>query len=265
MENRIDGRRIHHLSAEVAKFHCLDKSELIDNVSRADNARVGSHKSVDICPNLKFLGIESRSNECSSVVTTATTQVGYLAGVLIFGDKSRHHCHLACEIGKGLLYEFFGKHQVGIVLAKLSICLHILARIEVHSAIDDTSNNGARESFAIAHHDVAGAVGEVLNERNAAEYVAQFLEQRFHYATHFSLFLGRDHSRYHIFVTAYYLFELLQILGIALRSQLCSIDEFIGDSTQCRYYHYHLLVASFNYRFHMLQTVYCSNRCASKF
>ena len=185
--------------------------------------------------------------------------------MLVFGDKARHHSHLAGKVGKGLLYEFFGKHQVGIVLAKLSICLHILARIEVHSAIDDTSNNGARESFAIAHHDVAGAVGEVLNERNAAEYVAQFLEQRLHYATHLQLLLGGHHSHYHILVAAHYLFELLQIFGIALRSQLRSIDEFIGDSTQCRYYHYHLLVASFYYRFHMLQTIYCSNRCASKF
>lgn len=57
MVGRINSRRINHFGAEIAQLHGLYITEFFNHISRADDTRVGSHKSIDIRPyfqNMRF-------------------------------------------------------------------------------------------------------------------------------------------------------------------------------------------------------------------
>ena len=150
------------------------------------------------------------------------------------------------------------------MLAKLSGGANELARIEVCSTVDNASNDGARQTLTIAHHNVASAVAEVLYQRNAAKDITQLFKQRVGNGMHLGLPFGRHHAGNHIVVTRYNLGILLQIAHVARRCLKCSVNQLIGDATKCRYHHNHLLVDAFNNLFHVAQAFNCANRRASK-
>ena len=51
----VNRRRIDDLCSEVAKVHRFAVCEAVYGVSRGDNARIGRHKPVDVCPYFQFV------------------------------------------------------------------------------------------------------------------------------------------------------------------------------------------------------------------
>ena len=144
MEHRINRRRINHFCTKVAKLHCLNKGEVVDDVCRLDYARVSCHKSINIGPNLKLTRIEGSGNDGSGIVATATAQIGDVARNMVGRNKSRHDSDFSLEIFECFKNQAIGKVNIENMFVELAFSLYKIPRVEVCSIVDNSAYNDRR-------------------------------------------------------------------------------------------------------------------------
>ena len=102
--DRVDGRRVDDLGAEVAQFHGLHVRQLVNGVSRLDDLRVGCHESVYVRPDFQHLGIQHCRNDGGRVVRAAAPQIRRLMALAVPGYEARHDVDmLVVQVLEGFL------------------------------------------------------------------------------------------------------------------------------------------------------------------
>ena len=139
--NRIDGRRIHYLSTEVAKFGSFYIAQFINGISRGNHTRIGGHETVHIRPNFQCIGIQRRSYDGSRIVGTSATEVGHLARNLIRRNKSRNQ-HPSGHILKCLAHQGSSKLRIQYMLGMFLLRFDEPARIKPFRTRQLRCNNG---------------------------------------------------------------------------------------------------------------------------
>ena len=177
MTHRINGGRIHHLGAKVAKLHGLGIRQFVDGESPRYDAWVGRHKTVHIGPYFKCLSIEGCRHYGRRIVGASTPQVGGHIGLSIAGYKAPHHSHPALFTAKSLGYQAVGGIKVEQVLVALMHGFDKAPRVVVRGATDEFCHNERRQALAICHNGITNLWCEVLNKAHAMQNATQFAQQ----------------------------------------------------------------------------------------
>ena len=113
-----------------------------------DDARVGSHKAIDIGPYLEHVGIECCGYDAGSIVRAATSEVCRLAGVAVLADEAGndHNGSFCCAVNATDMTECFAHQAIGQfcierLLAVLAFGLDEVPGVHACAAIDERRND----------------------------------------------------------------------------------------------------------------------------
>ena len=101
----IDGRWIDDFCTEVTKFHRLYVTEFVDGIGCLDDAWVGSHEAVNICPDFQNVCVERCCDDAGGIVAAATSQIRCFHRISVASDEARNHTD-SRHISKLFFYQF---------------------------------------------------------------------------------------------------------------------------------------------------------------
>ena len=264
VEHREDCRRIDDLRTEVAKLHGLDEREFVDDVSRIDDTWIGSHEAIDIGPYFKHVGIQSSSNNRSSIVRTATSQVSHFASFGIATDESAEHND---RVGtrETLTNEWIGEVEVADVFGEDLLCLDDFTTIDMLSILDDGGNDAARYTLAVADNRTKGAGRKFADQEDTFVDVLQFAERLVEKQLDAFELLTFKQAGNNVEMTFEYELEFIAEGLVANRRFLSSSNETVGNSTKGTDNDNDRFGATFDDLFYILDACNGAHRGATKF
>ena len=250
MASRIDGRRINHLRTEVAKLHRFHIAQFVDDVSIADDTRVGSHKSIHVCPNFQYFCLKSSRNDRSGIIRATSPKVSNLTTILVARNEARHESHLRKFIERSL-HQLSGQVRIenmtGVFLFSLDECTRIIP----YGTFDEICHDDGRKAFAIAHDGSRCLWRKVTNQIDTLEDILQLAQKFIHLVEQDATCLAcRDDGIYHLDVTVQYITVFLLVCGIATCGHFRSLNQLVCNATQGRNYHDDRFFYGLNYLFY---------------
>ena len=231
MEHGEDGRGVDDLGTEVAKFHGLDERELVDDIGRIDDTRVGGHEAIDVGPDFEHVSIQGGSNDGCGIVRATTSEVGHLARLAVTADEAAQHDD---GIGprQAFAHQGIGEVEVADVLAVHLLRLDDVAAIDVLGILDDGGHDAARDALAVAHHGAKGARRQFADQEDALVDVLQFAERLVEEIFDVVELFAFEQAADHVEMTFEYELEFIAEGLIAHRRLLGGGDKTIGNSTE---------------------------------
>ena len=201
--NRENRRRINNLSTEIAKLHRLDKTQSVNNISLAYNARVGCHESIDIGPNLQLLRAKSRRYDGSRIVRAATTEVCYSAriGIGRYESAAKHNPVLLCV--NVLLDKFVCQRHVWHILVPVRMRLYQFQRVNMLGTHNCRHDN-RRHPLAERHNSVEHLHGNLSSLLYLLVFSRELIQQSAYLRPHI-ISAARQHTAHHALVSFSYL------------------------------------------------------------
>ena len=121
-------RRIHHFRAEIAQFHRFHESEMFDSVRVADDFRIRGHEPVDISPNLKRIGIESRCKNRCRIIRSSPAEVSDIPAFHVRTYETWDYRNMG-QISECLEYQTVGLRKIHYMLPEIRSCPDEFPRI----------------------------------------------------------------------------------------------------------------------------------------
>ena len=231
MEHGEDGRRVDDLRTKVTELHGFNERELVDDVGRIDDTRVGGHETIDIGPNLEHVGIKGGCDDGGRIVRTASSQVGDFARLAVTADEAAQHDN-GIWPRQTFAHQGIGEVEIADVLSIHLFRLDDVAAIDVFCILDDGGDDAAGDALAIAHHCAKGAWRQFANEEDALVDVLQLAECLVEEIFDAVELLPFEQAADYVEMTFEYELEFIAEGLVAYRSLLGGRDKTVGNSTE---------------------------------
>ena len=259
----VNGGRINHFGAEVAKLHGLHIRQLGNDVSRRNNLRVGRHEAVHVGPDLQHLGIERRSDDAGGVVAAAAPQIGDLAALHVGGNEAAHDGHL----GQGL-ERFLDQRDRALLSQDVTVALlgglDEAAGVIPLGSFNHSGHDAGRDTLAVGHDGGLRLGRKVADEVNALVDALELVEQCMHRLHKGSTTLRSYDSFDHGIVAPDHIAKRLGISPVAGNSLRRSADELVSDAAQGTHHDNHLLTLALHDALHILYAFHGTDAGSAK-
>ena len=228
----VNGRRIDDFRTEIAELHSLHVAQLVDRVRRLDHARIGGHETVDIGPDLQYLGIKGGGDDSGGIVTATTSEIRDLVGFPVAGDKTGHEAH-ARQIGEGLLDEFVGQLSIEDIAVVTALRLDKVAGVEPLGTADQRGHDITREALSVGDDGVLRLLTEIVDEVDTIINTLQLVEEGVDGVKQILALGGIGDDRVnHLMVTVDHLVEFRAPCFLMVEGKLGSGEQFVGDASE---------------------------------
>ncbi len=260
----IDRRRIDHLSSEVAQLHCFGERQTVYHVSRADNARVGSHKAVHVRPYLQYGSSESRCKDGCRIIRAAAPEVRHLPVLRARRYKPGHERDLR-QWRECLPYQMVRLLEVHDMFVELLYRLDEFARIEQRCPVDHVRHDKRGDALAIAHNRVGSLRRKVVDEIHASEDVSKLVEQSHDPLLHLDAeHLVGDYPLYHVQMARYDFGKFSLVSDIPFGSHRRGGQQLVGNASQGGYDNDYGLVDSLYYFLYTQNAIHGTYGCPAE-
>ena len=135
-----NGGWINDFCSEITQFCGFFVGEFVDGESRWNHSWIGSHKSINICPNFQNLCSECSRNDGSRVVRTSSSEISGVSCLCITSYESSHNCDLRQRVHI-LCNRCVGGSEIYGVACAFSACFDDFLCINVDGFVDGACHN----------------------------------------------------------------------------------------------------------------------------
>ena len=176
--DRIDGRRINNLCAEVTELHRFNVREFVDGVGTLDNFRVSCHEAVHICPYLQYLGIQHGSDDRCRVVRATTTEICRLMTVTVTGNKARYNINsFVVEFLERFFHQLRGQIGINNVFTLFLLRTDKVTAVHANTVLHHCSYDMRTQSLTIRNDGILCLLRQVVNQVHTIVDTLQLIEE----------------------------------------------------------------------------------------